>query len=229
MLDRLLESKVRRNRSLLGASVSITAHLLVVAAAVHATAQSRPRASDPTRVLVLPFVPNAPPVVRAEGHHQGRNSRRPVLAPPLMVVKIDPGILPIDLPIAPTDPSDFARKGIVAARDSDAQLGGSDPATTFRADQVERQVSLLPGAPLPKYPESLRGAGIEGKVVAEFVVDEEGRVALDSVRFVRSDNVLFEEAVRNVLKRTHFAPAEIGGKKVRQLVQMPFVFTISAR
>jgi protein TonB len=63
-------------------------------------------------------------------------------------------------------------------------------------------------------------------VVAVFVVDESGRAEQSGVRFVRSDNRLFEEAVRAALREMRFAPAEVGGRKVRQLVQMPFVFTL---
>jgi protein TonB len=33
--------------------------------------------------------------------------------------------------------------------------------------------------------------------------------------------------VRVALRRMRFIPAEVGGVKVRQLVQMPFVFTLS--
>ena len=62
--------------------------------------------------------------------------------------------------------------------------------------------------------------------MAQFVVDESGRAQADSVRFLRSDNRLFENAVMAVLPRMRFTPAEIGGRKVRQLVQMPFVFTL---
>jgi periplasmic protein TonB len=97
---------------------------------------------------------------------------------------------------------------------------------TFRADQVERQVSLQSGSAAPRYPESLRSAGIEGAVTARFVVSEKGIVESDSVVFVRSGNPLFEEAVRDALRRMRFVPAEVGGRKVRQLVEMPFIFTL---
>ncbi len=60
-----------------------------------------------------------------------------------------------------------------------------------------------------------------------FVVDEQGRVEEASVRFVRSDNQLFEEAVRVALRRMRFIPAQVGGRKVKQQAQMPFVFTLS--
>jgi protein TonB len=73
----------------------------------------------------------------------------------------------------------------------------------------------------------LRNAGVEGQVIAEFVVDEQGRAEERSVRFVRGGNPLFEDAVRVALRRMRFISAEIGGRKVKQLVQMPFVFTIA--
>jgi protein TonB len=98
---------------------------------------------------------------------------------------------------------------------------------TFRGDQVEKQVSLISGSVSPIYPEALRMAGRGGKVVAQFVVDEDGRVEEKTLKFVRSDNVLFDEAVRSALPRMRFVPAEIAGRKVRQLVEMPFVFALS--
>jgi protein TonB len=70
-------------------------------------------------------------------------------------------------------------------------------------------------------------AGVEGRVVAQFVVDIEGRVEAGTVRLVRTDNALFDEAVRTALPRMRFTPAEIAGRKVRQLVEMPFVFALS--
>ena len=111
-----------------------------------------------------------------------------------------------------------------------ANGGGGGTAPTggiFRADQVEKEVSVVPGSPPPRYPELLSSSGVEGKVVALFVVDETGRAEEDSIRFVRSDNRLFEDAVKQALRRMRFVPAEIGGRKVRQLVQMPFVFRLA--
>jgi protein TonB len=69
--------------------------------------------------------------------------------------------------------------------------------------------------------------GVEGRVSAEFVVNEQGRAEEESIRFVRSDNRLFNDAVRAALLRMRFIPAEVGGRKVRQLVEMPFVFAIA--
>jgi protein TonB len=68
---------------------------------------------------------------------------------------------------------------------------------------------------------------VEGAVIAIFVVDEQGRAEAESVHFLHSDNDLFEREVRATLRGMRFIPAEVGGKKVRQLVQMPFVFRLS--
>ncbi|MFL5568339.1 MAG: energy transducer TonB, partial [Gemmatimonadaceae bacterium] len=86
--------------------------------------------------------------------------------------------------------------------------------------------TLVAGSASPRYPETLRASGVEGRVVAVFVVDERGRAEVDSARFMSTDDRLFEDAARAALRRMKFAAAEIGGRKVRQLVQMPFVFTI---
>jgi len=95
------------------------------------------------------------------------------------------------------------------------------------AEQVEKQVAVIAGNAPPRYPEALRQAGVEGRVIAEFVVNELGRTEEASIRFVQSDNHLFEDAVRLALRRMRFIPAEVGGRKVRQLVEMPFVFTLA--
>ena len=97
----------------------------------------------------------------------------------------------------------------------------------FLAAQVEKQVFLEPGSKPPRYPETLRAAGVEGRVVASFVVSDRGVVEEGSITILHSDNPLFDDAVRSALGRMRFVPAEIGGKKVRQLVQMPFLFTLS--
>jgi len=124
-------------------------------------------------------------------------------------------------------PTDFGSgttspTGVNSGEGATAPTGG-----TFRADQVEKQVSVVPGSQPPRYPEILRSSGVEGQVTALFVVDETGRAEEDSVRFVRSDNPLFEDAVKQALHRMQFVPAEIAGRRVRQLVLMPFVFTLA--
>jgi protein TonB len=145
---------------------------------------------------------------------------------------VEPNIT-IDLPDVAVgsvsiDPSEFARGGglssIAPGSQSDADRGMSSG--TFRADQVEKPAVLASGNNAPLYPESLRQAGIQGTVTATFVIDQSGRVEMETLRFVRSDNPLFDDAVRTALKRMRFVAAETAGHKVRQLVEMPFMFTL---
>ena len=227
MLDRLLESKSRRTRSSLSVVTSVGAHLTIIVVAIHATAQSRPRPAALVKSAIISFVPKAPPSQPVSSHPEQRKVPG-VPVRPYFPITIDPKLPPlppVDLTPPSTSPSDFT-SGIDS--NSSRSLASTSPgAGTFNADQVEKQVALLSGAPVPSYPEVLRAAGVEGKVVAQFVVDEWGRVETDSVRFLQSDNALFEASVRAALHRMRFAPAEIAGKTVRQLVQMPFVFTIT--
>ncbi len=49
---------------------------------------------------------------------------------------------------------------------------------------------------------------------------------LDTFKVLKSTHDLFTQSVRTVLPNMRFSPAEIGGRKVKQLVQMPFPFSI---
>jgi TonB family protein len=91
--------------------------------------------------------------------------------------------------------------------------------------QVERQAAALPG-PSPRYPAMLHSANIEGTVLAQFVVDTTGRVVPSTFKVVASSHELFTQAVRNILAELRYTPAEVGGRKVAQVVQRPFHFTM---
>jgi TonB family protein len=91
--------------------------------------------------------------------------------------------------------------------------------------QVERTATRKDSI-APEYPAVLKASGTEGRVVAQFVVDTAGVADLESLRIVSSTHELFSMAVRRVMPQLRFEPAVIGGRKVRQLVQMPFPFTL---
>ena len=107
------------------------------------------------------------------------------------------------------------------------------PPTTMNADlpyfdfQVEKPAAPIPGTGAPRYPATLRSAGIDGEVLTQFVVDTTGRVEIDSYKVIRKSHDLFDASVRAALPSMRFAPAEVGGRKVRQLVQQPFVFQLA--
>jgi len=90
--------------------------------------------------------------------------------------------------------------------------------------QVERPVRLRPEQPHPRYPESMRKSGIQGEVLAQFVVDTLGQADMSTFKVLRSTAIEFTNAVRGALPQMSFFPAELQNRKVRQLVQMPFNF-----
>ncbi len=98
---------------------------------------------------------------------------------------------------------------------------------TYFGFQVERPARMLPTTVTPVYPDSLRAAGIGGEVHAEFVVDTLGHVEPDMVTITSATDPAFAFAVRTALPNMRFAPAEIGGRHVKQLVQQPFTFEIT--
>jgi protein TonB len=229
MLTRLLESKANHERSVSGAVASVAAHTALIGLAIYATAQARVEAARPVQVVRFhPF--EVAPATRPAPSQPSSGVRPKAITRRLLFVNPAVSITSatVDIPLATVGPADFHR---------DAIGGGSTFGTestvpngsyaAYRSDQVENQVSLIAGSASPRYPEALRMAGVEGQVVAQFVVDVEGRVEAGTVRLVRSDNALFDEAVRVALARMRFAPAEIAGRRVRQLVQMPFVFALS--
>jgi periplasmic protein TonB len=227
MLNRLLESQAYHERSVSGAVASVTAHTALIGLAIYATAQARVEMSPPTQVVRSFYLapPKPPsPSVSAPGIAAIPIGHRLLFVNPALSITL----VPIDIPLNTIGAADFGRDAIGGFVSSGAGHAASEGGNeTFRAEQVERQVSLVAGSAAPRYPEALRMAGVEGRVVAQFVVDVGGRVEEGTVRLLRSDNALFDEAVRAALARMRFTPAEIAGRKVRQLVEMPFVFALS--
>jgi len=99
--------------------------------------------------------------------------------------------------------------------------------TVFHEFQVEKPAKPAPGNKAPRYPDLLRSSGIEGEVLAQFVLDTTGFADMSSFKVLKSTHDLFTAAVRGSLPTFRFEPAEVGGRKVKQLVQMPFQFSLS--
>ncbi len=64
-------------------------------------------------------------------------------------------------------------------------------------------------------------------MLAQFVVDTAGRVEMGSFKVLKSSHELFTSAVKTSLQNAKYLPAEVGGKKVKQLVQQPFQFQLT--
>jgi TonB family protein len=102
------------------------------------------------------------------------------------------------------------------------------PRDTFYFDfQVTRQVAPLPGNRAPRYPAELRNNHIQGEVLVQFVVDTLGRAEMATFKVLKASDPAFINAVRESLPAMHFSPASIGQRLARQLVQMPFQFSLT--
>lgn len=98
---------------------------------------------------------------------------------------------------------------------------------TYFEFQVTKAVTVAPGNASPRYPDSLRTANVEGQVLLQFVVDTSGRPDMSQFKVLKSSHELFTAAVHNALPMMKFNPAELNGRRVKQLVQMPFQFNLS--
>jgi len=193
--------------------------------------EPKPEPPKPKKAPTPPKVVNVPmPKVVAPAPPQGFK----VVAPPVNI----PTALPaIDMSKAITNENDFSGKGVAGGSANGVKGGTGKEGDTgkeagpvhegpYMEFQVEKTVEKI-GGEAPEYPQSLRESGIEGKVLAQFVVGENGRYESGSLKILDSSNPAFTAAVKDALPRMRFSAAQIGGKKVAQLVQMPFQFHLN--
>ena len=81
-------------------------------------------------------------------------------------------------------------------------------------------------APKPKYPDTARRDGKEGRVLLRVLVNEEGRTA--SVEVNRSSGAeALDQAAVEAIKRWRFSPAQYGEKPVESWVRIPIDFRLN--
>ena len=187
----------------------------------------KPKVPEPPKVVNLPPLPKEAAPAPPKGFK--------VLPPP---VNIPTNLPTIDLSKAITNENDFSGKGVAGGSANGVKGGTGKEGDTGKSagvkakeedhgpyleSQVEKPVEKI-GGEAPEYPASLRDAGVEGSVLAQFVVNESGRYEGGTLKILSSSNPAFTAAVKDALPRMKFSAAQIGGKKVQQLVQMPFQF-----
>jgi periplasmic protein TonB len=234
VFNNLIESKPQKQRSLGSTIFSLVAHGVVITLSVIATKQVGEAVAEEVMQKVEfveikkdePPPPDQPPpppdVVAPPPIAKGFQ----VLTAPVNI----PDVIPeIDLSKKLTNEADFSGKG-VAGGIASGVVGGTpqviDNNQTFFDFQVEKPVAPVPGTGNPRYPDILRSSSIEGEVLAQFVVDTTGRVEVSTFKVIRTSHELFSASVRQALPNMRFLAAEVGGRKVKQLVQQPFVFAL---
>jgi protein TonB len=234
MFDKLIESKPQKQKLAGGTLFSVIFHGTLITAAVVVTANAG-IADDKTKNQKIQFVemkkeppkpkePPPPPPPPKEVFKAPPPKGFQVLRAP---VEIPIKIPDIDLSKKVTDEADFSGKGVKGGVAKGVE-GGTPRATNepYFEFQVEKPVQQIPGTGTPRYPDALRSSGVEGEVQAQFIVNEEGRAETGSFKVLKATNDLFASAVRTAMPQMRFYAAEVGGKKVRQLVQQSFQFKL---
>ncbi len=101
------------------------------------------------------------------------------------------------------------------------------PQRPLREFQVDSQATLLAGSPLPAYPDDLRQQKVSGSVTAQMVVDTMGRVQPPTLKVLSSTDARLVDAIRVALADLEFNPARVSARRVKQLVQINFLFKIA--
>jgi hypothetical protein len=229
------------------AAVSFVTHGGLIAVAVTTSGlparpvELAPRVrSEHVTFIRTPAPARATPVVRrverksSAGETVAEKIMRKLAAVDAVQVELDNGVLvpSIDIDAAvpamsygsfmgaeKTEPMAFARG--VLGRNAFAPRGAHD---AYEEHVVERAVFSRLGNPKPDYPEDLRRRGVEASFMVQFVVDSTGRVEKNAIDFLEQAQRPFLDAVRQSLLRSRYYPAELDGRRVRQLVRQKFIF-----
>lgn len=243
MFDVLLESCAASPRRSGGALVSLVAHTVIIGAAAlsvpcatgdgrtHCVLQLAKPREEPVR-WVAPPEPLGPE--HSGGIASSDGAAPPVRTPRPLKLVFSGGVLDVPVSHFPIWGADtVVRRTEWCVRSTDCTI----TARSGSGVQLEREPGLTTGSELaarlidaparPRYPESLRAAGLGGRVLVQFTVDTTGRVDPQAVRVLESTHELFSRAVLEVLPRYRFVPAAVDGRRVRMVAQMPFEFTIA--
>jgi periplasmic protein TonB len=227
MFNTLLESKAKRQKSTAGTAFSVVMHVVIITGAVYATAHAGIKnEKEKTEKLNFVQVKKAPEPPKPKPQEQ-------LVAPPppkgfqTLTAPINiPDVIPtVDLTKKMTDEADFTGKGVQGGS-ANGKAGGVSTDQPYFDFQVEKQAAPYPSNPAPRYPDMLQTAGITGEVIAQFVIDTSGHVEMSTFKVIKTDNDLFTDAVKAVLPRNRYYPAEVGGRHVKELVEEPYVFNI---
>ena len=207
-----------------GATLSVVAHTVVIAAWVVATmpAANLPSDSFANRTYYVP------PPDRTPGT---RGSRETVHY--LDLLKEGPGIgdgprtIGDERPAAPIVDETVGRVAADTTTSPAVTPTPGPPDSVFSVLEVDTAVVRSASSAAPAYPLKLLEAHIMGSVSAQYIVDTTGFADTSSFHVMKSTNPEFITAVREALPYMRFTPAKIGNIKVRQLVEQQFSFKIT--
>ncbi|HEX4683669.1 MAG TPA: energy transducer TonB, partial [Gemmatimonadaceae bacterium] len=232
MLAVLLESRARRPKRAGDAAFSVAVHVAIIGAVVVTAAHG---GTVTHRIERAPYVRLTVP--RNVARERPLSHQVPTMRPPTgfaiprfdmpvsnlsFAINLEPKVSGPAWPAMPTCIS--CRGGVGSMADAVTRAGGANGGDDNSAWRGSELLMRIVASAVPRFPERLRDAGVEGSVLVQFVVDTTGRVEMSSIKVMTSTHELFTEAVRDALARFRFRPAELTGHRVEALAQMPFEF-----
>lgn len=227
MFSNLIESAPRPERRTLQSLLSIGLHAALGVGAVEASRRVMVDPLDGPRIDTTIYVVAEPRITRP-AVPRFENSPGPVVDAPVQLPV--PTLAPVGLPPIERGPAIDPRRFVLRATGSvcDGCPRGEDtnpvPAV-FTELTVDRPVEAI-DQPAPGYPPLLRTAGLNGRVVLQFVVDTAGRVEPETITALEASHPAFMTSARQSIERSRFRPATFRGTRVRQLVTQVIRFRI---
>ena len=107
-----------------------------------------------------------------------------------------------------------------------AQDSAAVPGKAFATESLQERPVVLSRPPL-HYPDSLRRAGIDGRVVIRMIVDTLGHPEPSSLEVLESPDSGLTAVAKEFALGTAFRPARRHGQAVRAWVKVPVVFDVA--
>lgn len=224
MFDNLIESKRRKNRKrAVGLNlVSLTVHTVLIGAAVYATLNAGQTDHSVKVDTAMVFI--------EQQQQQKPPEQQPVqLDVPLKGFQtvVAPDVIPTNLPPVNLqehfDPKDYSGTGVEGGLATGIVPTGNE---VFMEAIVEEKPSVLSG-PIAVFPELLKQAGIQGRVVVQAVIDTLGRAEPGTVKVLQSPNPGFDQSAKSYVVKALFRPARVHGRAVRVLINIPIDYKIT--
>lgn len=222
MLRLLIESNTRRFQFSQGAFVSLVAHSILITASVLATREGAVAAIEAAEEKVTFLIPmnrtNSPPPREESvqflkaGEKAGTGG---------FEQKIVDKEATREAPVVGTGPDEGKPEEVAPEIVPNAIFD-----TVATAVDVDSMVTRFPESAAPMYPPKLLEMKVEGGAYVQFVVDTLGLADTTSFRVISATHPEFAQSVREALPGMRFHPAILRSKKVRQLVEQPFMFKI---
>src|SRR5216110_1216508 len=214
VFDVLIESKRKKNskKAFSVGFVSLTVHTAIIAGAVYATLNAGQTDHsvkvDTAMVYLEQHQEQKPPEQQPVQLDVQLKGFQTVVAPDVIPTNIPPVNLQEHF-----DPKDYSGTGVEGGVSTGMVPTGNE---VFMEAIVEEKPAVLSG-PTLQYPELLRQAQIQGRVLVQAIIDTLGRAEPPSIKVLQSPNPGFDQSAKSYVAKALFRPARVHGRAVRVL------------